>query len=218
MSRTCLGVASLSLLVGCTGDSAPSAGTSGTPNLSPTEVIGSGVTPKATSRSTPSSEASGPEVRITRCADVRLPDEGLAEADFGLDETTGTLQINFSDFRRGKYRNVSYSVRYLADPTCVSTPDVAEVIARVAPDTSASALTAPRPEPCAAIVFEGRRYVLTDRPDGAGPGVGRPLGTAEATGCRPMRVNVYSVNEQPKSEALTVSDGKTVWLYTATRA
>lgn len=80
------------------------------------------------------------------------------------------------------------------------------------PDASAAAL-----EPCAAIVFEGRRYLLTHRPEGAGPGVGRPLGTAEATGCRPMRVEVYSVNEQSKDEALTVSDGKTVWLYTATR-
>ena len=78
---------------------------------------------------------------------------------------------------------------------------------------------APLPlKPCEAIVFAGRRYLLTHRPDGAGPGVGRPLGTAEAIDCRPMRVKVYSVNEQPKDEALAVSDGKTVRLYTAIRA
>ena len=132
MFRACLGVASLSLLVSCTGDSVPSAGTSGTPTPSSGGAIGSAWTPTATPRST-FGDASGPEVRITRCTDVRLPDGGLEEADFGLDETTGTLQINFSDVRRVRYRNVSYTVRYLADPTCVNTPDVAEVIARVAP-------------------------------------------------------------------------------------
>ncbi|WP_143016198.1 hypothetical protein [Nocardioides szechwanensis] len=68
--------------------------------------------------------------------------------------------------------------------------------------------------PCPAIHFEDRRYVLTLRPEGAGPGVGRVLGTGRLIGCDTAVVTVYSVNEQPKGAAITVSDGESVWLYT----
>lgn len=83
------------------------------------------------------SAASTPNVAsegVTRCKDVRLPREGLGEADFATDREAGLLTINFSDMRRGKYRNVTYTIAYRDDPTCVTDMQMAEVIAR----TSAS--------------------------------------------------------------------------------
>lgn len=46
---------------------------------------------------------------------------------------SGLLGIHFSDTRRGEYRNISYTVRYLADPRCRNTPAVADLIGRVDP-------------------------------------------------------------------------------------
>lgn len=74
----------------------------------------------------------------TRCSDVRLPEGGLGEADFNVDRAHQRLTIKFSDKRNGSYRNVTYTVRYEADPSCASTPRMAELISRVIPG----------PEPC----------------------------------------------------------------------
>lgn len=68
------------------------------------------------------------EGKVTRCSDVRLPKEGIGEADFNVDKAAGLLDINFSDWRSGKYRNISYTVRYLDDPTCRKTPEVAALL------------------------------------------------------------------------------------------
>ena len=73
------------------------------------------------------------KVVVTRCSDVLLPDGGLGEADYNVDKERQLLTINFSDTRAGRYRNVSYTVRYEADPSCNTTPQMAEVIARVLP-------------------------------------------------------------------------------------
>lgn len=104
-----------------------------TPSTSPSLASPTGTPTPSPQSISPSQATETHGVRFTRCSDVRLPDEGLGEADYGLNETTGSLTINFSDFRRGRYRNVSYTVRYLTDATCLSTPDVAEVIDRVSP-------------------------------------------------------------------------------------
>lgn len=72
-------------------------------------------------------------VKITRCADVRLPKGGLGEADFNVDAALGLLDINFSDTRDGEYRNISYTVRYVGDPSCPTTPAMSDVISRVDP-------------------------------------------------------------------------------------
>ena len=127
MLRTSLGLAGLGLLVGCTG----AAPTSDSEVLRDPPASANGA-----SRSQPISPGQAtdsPDSGITRCADVRLPEEGLGEADYFLDEAAGTLQINFSDLRRGRYRNVSYTVSYLADGTCLSTPGVTDAIDRAAP-------------------------------------------------------------------------------------
>lgn len=79
------------------------------------------------------STSSVADEQLTRCARVRLPRQGLGEADFSVDRAAQTLQMNFSDYRRGEYRNVSYTVRYLQDPTCSSDHEVAHVISRVGP-------------------------------------------------------------------------------------
>ncbi len=74
-----------------------------------------------------------PDVKITRCADVQLPDEGVGEADFSLDAEGGLLGIYFGDSRNGEYVNVGYTVRYIEDRTCHRSPEVAELIGRVDP-------------------------------------------------------------------------------------
>lgn len=73
---------------------------------------------------------------------------------------------------------------------------------------------------CKRIVFEGRKYVLEPRPPGAGAGVGAELGMGTAHHCGSAgtwQVKIYSVNEQPKEEAITVSDAEDVWVYDAVR-
>lgn len=87
----------------------------------------------ATSPSATPSAPSAPPVAITRCSDVRLPAEGVGEVDFAVDAAEGLLGIHFSDTRDGEYRNVSYTVRYLADPSCGRTPSMVELIGRVDP-------------------------------------------------------------------------------------
>lgn len=70
---------------------------------------------------------------VTSCSDVMLPVEGVGDADFSTNEAAGTFAMHFMDTRDGEYRNVSYVVRYLDDPTCRTTPGVAELIGRVDP-------------------------------------------------------------------------------------
>lgn len=73
---------------------------------------------------------------------------------------------------------------------------------------------------CKRIVFEGRDYVLEPRPPGAEAGVGAELGMGKAHHCGSAgtwQVKIYSVNEQPKEEAITVSDGEHAWVYDAVR-
>jgi len=81
----------------------------------------------------PLSSPSQTRVKVTRCSDVWLPDEGVGEADFGVDAARGLLDIHFSATRSGKYRNFGYTVAYLKDPSCRSTRNLAELIDRVNP-------------------------------------------------------------------------------------
>jgi hypothetical protein len=89
-------------------------------------------TPSETSSPSAKPDPTVAQVKVTRCSDVRLPQRGLGEADFNSEPETGLLTINFSDKRRGRYRNVTYTVAYRDDPTCVSDKQMAEVIARTA--------------------------------------------------------------------------------------
>lgn len=74
-----------------------------------------------------------PQVRVTRCDEVRLPDRGVGEADFDVNAAEKLLGIHFSDTRNGEYRNMSYTVEYFDDPSCRTTVEVAELISRVSP-------------------------------------------------------------------------------------
>lgn len=125
----------VTILGGCT--RAPEAALRETPDA-PTTAVQPGQPgrpgqekPQPTS-SPPSSESPAtPEV--TSCRDVRLPAGGLGEADFYLEPNVEALTINFGDHRAGRYRNVSYTVNYLRDPTCRRDAEMAEVIGRVDP-------------------------------------------------------------------------------------
>lgn len=114
----------LAFALGCSSDrDSPTTMPSQTPaDASPTE---------ATLTQTPAAATTA--TKVTRCADVRLPDGGVGEADFGVRAAEGLLDIHFSDMRRGKYRNIAYTVRYLDDPSCRSRPELAELIGRVGP-------------------------------------------------------------------------------------
>jgi hypothetical protein len=79
------------------------------------------------------SAAATPPVGVTPCDDIRLPDRGVGEADFAVNAAEGLLGIHFSDTRGGEYRNISYTVRYLEDPSCRNTSEVALLIDRVDP-------------------------------------------------------------------------------------
>jgi hypothetical protein len=81
----------------------------------------------------PTPTPSGRKAKTALCSDVVVPDGGLGEADFNLDKEQRLLTINFSDVRRDTYRNIAYTVRYDADPSCADVPQMAQVIARVIP-------------------------------------------------------------------------------------
>jgi hypothetical protein len=71
--------------------------------------------------------------------------------------------------------------------------------------------------PCGRVEFEHRTYLLTRRPPGAGPGVGRILGHGRTVNCHGTtepRVRIYSVNEESPVRAITMSRDGNVWLYT----
>jgi hypothetical protein len=142
------------LLTGCTSepvDSKPSESSQPATNLSasrsPAEPLES-TEPRLPSRSPR-------PVNMTRCSDVRLPAKGLGEADFNVDRRRQLLTINFSDVRAGRYRNVSYTVRYEADPSCRTNPQMADVVARALPNHSS-----PPDEANQGTARSGRRYSL----------------------------------------------------------
>ena len=86
--------------------------------------------------------------------------------------------------------------------------------------TSSAGAPSPQLGLCKRITFEGRKYVLEPRPPGTEAGVGAELGFGIAHHCGgagSWRVKIYSVNEQPKEEAITVSDTEHVWVYDAVR-
>ena len=124
--RTANGAAGL-LMAACSADAVRTAD----PRLSPSD--------RAESEAGAAATASGgrPDSRAdaTRCSDVRLPERGIGEADYGIDRANGLLDIHFGDRRRGKYRNIEYTVRYRDDPTCRRTPEMAQLIEMVIPST-----------------------------------------------------------------------------------
>jgi hypothetical protein len=143
MARRCsgIGLAALTLTAfsACSEDGREDASPAG--STSSSEASASSASESAAETRTPRksrSQRSQPTTppKVTRCADVRLPEEGIGEADFNLDKTRGFLDINFSDTRGGRYRNISYTVRYRSDPTCATVPSMAELIDRVAADAS----------------------------------------------------------------------------------
>jgi hypothetical protein len=72
-------------------------------------------------------------------------------------------------------------------------------------------------KPCGRVEFDHRTYLLTRRPHGAGPGVGRILGAGHAVDCHGATeagVRIYSVNEEDPARAITISQDGNVWLYT----
>lgn len=110
-----------------------------------------------TSQSAPPTAA-----KVTRCADVRLPSDGVGEADFTVNAAAGVLDIHFSDTRHGEYQNVSYRVRYLKDPSCLGTPKMAELIGRINPPG-----WFPTANQCQILGPD-------ELPDGSPPGAARP--------------------------------------------
>lgn len=117
-------VVALGLGAACTSDRDREASTQ-------SSTSGGATTPEAAAAQT--SAPSTHPVTVTRCDDVRLPDRGVGEADFDVNAVEGLLGIHFSDTRGGEYRNISYVVRYLEDPSCRNTPEVADLIGRVDP-------------------------------------------------------------------------------------
>lgn len=76
--------------------------------------------------------------------------------------------------------------------------------------------SAQQPE-CEVVMFEGLTYRLTPSPEGTGPGVGRLLGegrTGRCTAGGSSAVTVYSANEESPEQAVTISYGDVVLLYT----
>lgn len=128
-TRRALAGVVLALATGCAQTSEPTALPERvTPSATPTQRATTSPTP------TPTAPISAkPDVKITRCADVQLPDEGVGEADFWVDSEGGLLGIYFSDNRNGEYVNVAYTVRYAEDRSCHRSPEVAELIGRVDP-------------------------------------------------------------------------------------
>lgn len=129
-------LACAALASGCTSQdvTAPSGGTiegGQSLGLESRDVPDADLEPSEPQDTKPRREQGAPEV--TRCREVRFPRAGLGEADFSLDKTRQLLTINFSDTRRGSYRNISYTVRYNADPSCRRVPQMADAIARVLP-------------------------------------------------------------------------------------
>lgn len=90
-------------------------------------------------------------------------------------------------------------------------PDVAEgrIAVKATPGTLSRAT-----DFCARLSFDGRSYTFaTEQP---GSGVGNPLGNAAGTACGSsgaVTVKVYSVSEQPATEALTASYDGAVVVY-----
>jgi hypothetical protein len=71
-------------------------------------------------------------------------------------------------------------------------------------------------KPCGRVEFDHRTYLLSRRPHGAGPGVGRILGavrTVDCHGATEAGVRIYSVNEEDPARAITISQDGNVWLY-----
>lgn len=99
--------------------------------LMPSAIPGGATTTEA--GAAPTSTTSTPPIKVTRCDEVRLPDGGVGEADFDVNAAKGLLGIHFSGTRMGKYRNISYTVGYLEDPSCRHAPELAELIGRVGP-------------------------------------------------------------------------------------
>lgn len=82
--------------------------------------------------------------------------------------------------------------------------------------TASDRSSAQQPE-CEVVMFEGLTYRLTPSPEGTGPGVGRLLGegrTGRCTEGSSSAVTVYSVNEESPEQAVTISYGDVVLLYT----
>jgi hypothetical protein len=104
-------------------------------SVSPTESappsVRTSTTAPATTRAAPT--ALRVSAGTTRCSRVWLPKRGVGEADYGIDRARGLLDIHFGAMRGGRYRNIAYTVAYLADPSCRTTKAVADLIDHVGP-------------------------------------------------------------------------------------
>jgi hypothetical protein len=88
---------------------------------------------------TPATSATVLQARITRCADVKLPNSRYYKSYFHADGKSGLMDMRFESIRPGAPKHIEYTVRYQTDQACHTRPMLAALMFRVTPEGVGSA-------------------------------------------------------------------------------